>query len=148
MAVSMLAWPVMMMTSVSGETLLDLLEHLDAGHAGHAQIEDGGVEGALFEGLDGRLAVGADGDLMPQAGQFGAHELLQRLSSSANRMRRLLCDAVLQDYSPPLRLAGSRITLHPQPQAVQCSFERTPFSETPFSDRRRLGRASSGSADA
>ena len=59
--------------------LLELLEHLDAGHAGHAQIEDGGVEGALFQRLEGGPAVGADGDLVAQARQLGAHELLQRL---------------------------------------------------------------------
>ena len=75
----MLAWPVMMTASVSGRDLLELLEHFDAGHAGHAQVEDGGVERALLERLDGRLAVGADGDFVPQPRQLGAHELLQRL---------------------------------------------------------------------
>ena len=87
MAVSMLAWPVMMTTSVSGRDLLELLQHLDAGHAGHAQVEDGGVERALLQRLDRRLAVGADGDLVPQPRQLGAHELLQR----ASRRRRTGC---------------------------------------------------------
>ena len=33
---------------------------------------------ALLQRLDGRLAVGADGDLVAQPRQLGAHELLQR----------------------------------------------------------------------
>ena len=78
MAVSMLAWPVMTIASVSGRNLLEMLEHLDAGHAGHAQVENGGVKGALFQRLEGRPAVGTDRDLVAQSGQFRAHELLQR----------------------------------------------------------------------
>ena len=69
----------MTIASVSGDDLLELLEHLDAGHAGHAQVEDGGVERALLQGLEGGPAVGADGHLVAQARQLGAHELLQRL---------------------------------------------------------------------
>ena len=97
MAVSMLAWPVMTMASVSGDDLLEVLQHLDAGHAGHAQVEDGGVEGALFQGLDGGPAVGADGDLVAQARQLGAHELLQRL---------LVVDE--QDAQAPVRSSRGR----------------------------------------
>ena len=61
-----------------GRDLLDLLEHLDAGQAGHAQIENGGVEDAVFERLDRGLAVGADGDLMAEPGHLGSHDFLQR----------------------------------------------------------------------
>ncbi len=59
--------------------LLELLKDLDAGHSGHAQVENGGIESGLFQGLQGRFAVRANGDLMTQAGQLGAHEFLQRL---------------------------------------------------------------------
>ena len=42
------------------------------------QIENGKIEGCLFDRLDGGLAVGADGDLVPQLRQLGAHDLLER----------------------------------------------------------------------
>src|SRR5262249_49704443 len=57
----------------------EVLQDLDAAQPGHAQVQDGGVVGALLQGLDGGLAVGANGDLVPQARQLGTHELLQRL---------------------------------------------------------------------
>ena len=59
--------------------LLEMLEHFDARHARHAQIEDGRVEGALLERLERRPAVRADDDLVPQPRQLRAHELLERL---------------------------------------------------------------------
>jgi hypothetical protein len=43
----------------------------------HAQIEDGGIEGALLDRLDPGLTILANGDLVTQAGQFGPHEFPQ-----------------------------------------------------------------------
>ena len=74
----MLAWPVITTASMSGADLLELLQHLDAAHARHAQVEDGRVECALFQSLDGGFAVGADRDLVAEARQLRAHQLLQR----------------------------------------------------------------------
>ncbi len=62
-----------------GADLFQVFEHLDAGHAGHAQVQDSGIEGAFFQRLERRPAVGADGDLMAQPRQLGAHEFLERL---------------------------------------------------------------------
>ena len=39
---------------------------------------DGSIEDGLLKRLDRRLAVGAHGDFMPQARQFGPHDFLQR----------------------------------------------------------------------
>src|SRR5262249_9105926 len=62
-----------------GRDLLEVLEHFDAIHAGHAQVENGRVVTALLQRLEGGATVGADRDLVPQPGQFRAHELLQGL---------------------------------------------------------------------
>ena len=53
-------------------------EQLDAAHARHFQIEDGGIEGRFFEHLEGGPAIAADGDLMAHPRQFGLHHLLKR----------------------------------------------------------------------
>ena len=45
-----------------------MLEHLDAGHAGHAQIENGGVEGALLQRLDRGLPSGQTVTSWPSRG--------------------------------------------------------------------------------
>ena len=69
-----------MTASVSGETCLRCCEHLDAGHVGHAQVEDGGVERGLRRVASSAVRPsGQTVDLVPESRQFGAHELLQRL---------------------------------------------------------------------
>ena len=67
-----------MIASVSGLTRLEVLQHLDARHAGHAQIEDGGVKAAVLQRLERGPAVGTDRHLVPHARQLGAQQLLQR----------------------------------------------------------------------
>ncbi len=48
------------------------------GDAGHLDVEQGGVERtASLQRLDGRCAVGADGDLVPHAGQLHLHQVAE-----------------------------------------------------------------------
>jgi hypothetical protein len=58
--------------------LLDFLEDLDAIEPRHAQVENGGIEDAGFQGLDRRLAIGTNGDFVSQARHLGSHDFLQR----------------------------------------------------------------------
>ena len=107
--------------------VLDLLEHLDAGHAGHAQIENRGVESPFFEGFHGRNAVRAHDDFVAQPRQFRTHELLQRsfIVSEQDAKTFMRCGA--QDKPPcfestsmidsRLRVLGGLGDLCPRSQA-------------------------------
>ena len=74
---STVAWPVKMMTWVSGLTWRIWPEDLDTGQAGHAEIEQRRVIEALLESPQGGGAVGADGDFMSQPGQLHLHQVPQ-----------------------------------------------------------------------
>ena len=70
--------------------LLDLLEDLDAGQAGHAQIENGGVEGVFSRALTAALPSGQTVTSCPKRGSSVRMNSCSDFSSSANKMRRLL----------------------------------------------------------
>ena len=72
-----MAWPVRMIDLGLGADLADLAQDLDAGHAGHPHVEQGGVVRALLQGLERRGAVGADGDLVPEPGQLHLHQVAE-----------------------------------------------------------------------
>ena len=70
--------PVSTTASMSGESSLARRDHLDAVEARHVEIDQEAIEGVAFQRGDGGGAVGADGHFVAHAGQFDAHQLLQR----------------------------------------------------------------------
>ena len=58
-----------------GADLLDLAQDLDAADSGHADVEQGRVVRPALEGAQGCRAVGADGHLVAQSGQFHLHQV-------------------------------------------------------------------------
>ena len=60
-----------------GADLADLAQDLDPGQAGHPQVQQGGVVRPLLQRLQGRRAVGADGDLVAEPGQLHLHQVAE-----------------------------------------------------------------------
>ncbi len=58
-----------------GGGFLDVIDDVPAAEAGHAEIDDGHVEGLLVEGGDGRGPVFADRRFVPHAGQLDLHDV-------------------------------------------------------------------------
>ncbi len=58
-----------------GGGFLDVIDDVPAAEAGHAEIDDGHVEGLLVESGDGRGPVFADRRVVPHAGQLDLHHV-------------------------------------------------------------------------
>jgi len=74
----MLPCPVLMMTSVSGENGAEMGDDVPARNSGHAQIDDGDVEGVFFNGGDRGLTVIANCDFVPHPRQLDPHDIANR----------------------------------------------------------------------
>jgi hypothetical protein len=57
-----------------GRNLLDVIDHVPATHAGHAQIDDGRIEGLFFKGFQRGLSVFANHDIVSHPWELDFHD--------------------------------------------------------------------------